>query len=224
MQETIADRVRKLRDERNISDREVERLAGLGESTVSKLLKNPDQSPTQRTVASLARAFNVSESWLWTGQVTGDVALPSTRPAPELPARESMPNDVPVMGTAAGNHLRGAFKIGSDPVDWVRRPPALSRNREAYALYVEGSSMEPQFFAGDLIFINPNRPARPGDVVVVQVVDQDGGAEGTLGIYKKRTEAAVVIGKRNPASEVEIRRSGELRIHKVLTNNELFGV
>lgn len=226
MSETIHDRVQQLIEARGVSTREAERMSGLGDGTISKILKNRDQYPHARTVGAIAKAFGVTEYWLSSG---ADAPAPDVRgygpgSAPPIPTRDEMPNDVPVMGTAAGSHLRGAFKLGSDPVDWVRRPPALMRNKDAYALYVENTSMEPQYFAGDLIFVNPTRPARIGDIVVVQVVDDDGGSEGTLGIFLKRTETVVVIGKRNPPAEVEIKRTATIRVHKVMSNNELFGI
>lgn len=154
--------------------------------------------------------------------------LPSgdTRPADvQLPARFTMPNDIPVRGTAAGSHLKGAFQLTSDEIDYVRRPPALAAAKGIYALYVEGSSMEPQYFPGDLIYINPNKPPRFGDAVVVQCHTGEGDSiEATLGILAKRTAETLVITKRNPAADVELDRKYIIDIHKVLTINELFGV
>jgi phage repressor protein C with HTH and peptisase S24 domain len=136
-----------------------------------------------------------------------------------------MPLDVPVMGTAAGSHLRGAFQFEGGIVDYVRRPPALVGAKEIYGLYVEGSSMEPQYFPGDLIYVHPHRPPRTGDIVVVQCRNgEHAQGEATLGIYRRKTEKAFVIGKRNPPAEIEIAREHVTSVHRVLTVNELFGV
>jgi SOS-response transcriptional repressor LexA len=149
----------------------------------------------------------------------------STGATPALPARVDMPLDVPVMGTAAGSHLKGAFQFEGGIVDYVRRPPALVGAKEIYGLYVEGTSMEPQYFPGDLIYLHPHRPARIGDIVVVQCRNgEHAPEEATLGIYRRKTERAIVIGKRNPAAEIEIPRERVTAIHRVLTTNELFGV
>jgi SOS-response transcriptional repressor LexA len=227
MANDLNDRLKQVIEKQGLSLDAASRQAGMERSYFSKLFDGAIGHPRVDTVRKIAQAFGVSAEWLMNG---GDLPPPvdvrnyGPGSTPPVPRRDEMPNDVPVMGTAAGNHLRGAFKLGSDPVDWVRRPPALTRNKDAYALYVEGTSMEPQYFSGDLIFVNPNRPARIGDIVVVQVADSEDGVEGTLGIYKKRTETAVVIGKRNPVADVEIKRNGRMEIHKVLSNNELYGI
>lgn len=199
--------------------------------TLRKILDGTTKSPRLDTIQKLADALETTPEWL-TGQ---DIALeaparraamndvaPASVPAPQ---RFDMPNDIAVRGTAAGSHLRGAFQFTSDAIDFVRRPPALLGARDIYALYVEGSSMEPQYFPGDLIYVHPHRPPRFGDVVVVQVVVGEGEMEATLGVYSKRTEKFVTILKRNPAnSEVQIKRESVQAIHKVLTVNELFGI
>lgn len=143
---------------------------------------------------------------------------------PPFPYRDTMPNDLPVMGTAAGSHDRGAFKLGSDVIDWVRRPAPLAGTKDSYALYVEGSSMEPQYFPGDLIFVNPTRPVKLGDMVVVQWRDTEDGVEASIGVLIKRSETSIVLRKRNPATDIKLPRNGNTIIHRVLTNNEVFGV
>lgn len=85
--------------------------------------------------------------------------------------------------------------------------------------------MEPQYFPGDLIYINPHKPPRLGDAVIIQCHNtEDGGLEGTLGIYVRRTERCIVIKKHNPNAEIEIAPELIVSVHKVLTTNELFGV
>ncbi len=129
------------------------------------------------------------------------------------------------MGTAAGSHLRGAFQIETAVIDYVRRPPSLATARDIYALYVEGTSMEPQFNPGDLVYIHPHKPPRLGDAIVVQARNAEHDpVEATIGIFRKRTESAVVIGKHNPKADVELPRPFVVAIHKVLTANEIYGV
>lgn len=140
------------------------------------------------------------------------------------PSRMQMANDVPVMGTAAGSHLKGAFQFSMDPIDYVRRPPALVGARDVYSLYVEGESMEPEFRPGQLIYVHPHKPPRIGDAVVIQCVMADGSYEATIGIYARRTAEMIAIHKHNPKATIEINRSIVAAIHKVLTTNELFGV
>lgn len=199
-----------------------------GAETLRKILDGTTKSPRIDTIEKIAEALETTPEWLLGQGETQNQAerASDVRPASaSLPSRRDMPDDVPVRGTAAGSHLRGAFQITGDAVDWVRRPPALMGARDIYALYVEGTSMEPQYFPGDLIYVHPNKPARIGDAIVVQAsVNGDDETEATLGIFLKRTEQYVVIQKRNPDAQIQIKRETVKFIHKVLTVNELFGV
>lgn len=237
MTETMQARIEKLLTDRGISIAEAERKSGLNKDTLRKLLRNPDQMPNTRTLSAIAAGLGVTQAWLLTGggdQVDAEAAQqtsPMNGPngdrifAPPLPQRQEMPNDVPVYGTAAGSHLRGAFQFEGGVIDYVRRPPALMGARDIYALFVEGTSMEPQFHPGDLIYVHPHKPPRLGDAIVVQSHgDANQPKEATLGVYVRRTEKHIVISKHNPKAEIQILRNAETVIHKVLTLNELFGV
>ena len=146
------------------------------------------------------------------------------RPADvELPSRSAMPQDVPVLGTAAGSE-EGAFQIDG-VVEYVRRPPGMMGVRDLYAIYVVNSSMEPEHHPGDLRFVHPGRPVRIGDTVVVQTKV---GEHGTVQAYIKRlarlTPDSVVLVQHNPPTTIEIKRPYVLHMHRVLSMNELFGV
>ncbi|NSY21919.1 S24 family peptidase [Agrobacterium vitis] len=237
MKNDLHERIRQRLNDLNMSEEAASKAMGGERSYLRKLLERPASSPRGATLRKLASALQCSEAWLLTGAdepsiVTASTPLTSmpkvfanTNTPPEAPAPETS-MDIPVMGTAAGSHVRGAFQLEGGIVDYVRRPHALAGARDIYALYVEGSSMEPQYFAGDLIYVNPHRPARPGDIVVVQSrMAKHSDNEASLGIYVRQTEKILVLGKRNPVgSEVELNRDYVTAIHKVLTINELFGV
>lgn len=198
----------------------VSEAAGLNKDTLGKLVKNPNQAPSPQTLRKLASYFNVSSIWL------ADGGSPATDEISA--AKKSLSNTdsiaVPVMGTVAGSLSKGAFKFEGGAVDYVPRPPALPTARDIYALYVEGDSMEPQYFAGQIVYVSPHRPAREGDIVVVQAIyTANGTEEASLGILRKPTEKMFVIGKRNPAANVEFPKSFVRAVHRVFTYNELFG-
>ncbi len=190
-----------------------------------KILDGTTRNPRIDTIQKLAVALETSPEWLMgTSNETNAEANGSDDAdkksaavsAPEFPVRHSMPLDVPVMGTAAGSLLRGAFQLEGGIVDYARRPPALTEARDIYALYVEGSSMEPQYFPGDLIYVSPHKPARPGDIVVVQCRNGEYDIhEATLGVYRKKSAEGVVIAKRNPAgTEVTIVHAHVKAVHR----------
>jgi phage repressor protein C with HTH and peptisase S24 domain len=226
MSETLHDRVRKRLEELNLTPAAASLKGGLSKEMLRKLLGNPDALPSGKSLTALAGALEVSEQWLLHGgdnvpAVKTDVRAASSTP----PLRHEMANDVPVRGTAAGSHLRGAFQLSADTIDFARRPPTLTNVANLYALYVEGTSMEPQYNPGDLLFIHPDKPARIGDAVVVQCqIGPEGPTEATIGILSRRSAEKVTIRKHNPPAEIDLPRETVLSIHKVLTNNEIYGV
>jgi transcriptional regulator with XRE-family HTH domain len=48
-------------------------------------------------------------------------------------------------------------------------PPQLENVPGARALYVRGRAMEPRYYPGELVYINPTRPPNPGDFVLALV-------------------------------------------------------
>ncbi|NTF32330.1 LexA family transcriptional regulator [Rhizobium skierniewicense] len=195
--------------------------------TIRKILDGTTRNPRVDTLQKIATVLETTPEWLQGAELaaTGPMGDATAAIVSPPPGRQSMPNDVPVMGTAAGSHAKGAFQLVPGPVDYVRRPPALAQVKGLYALYVEGTSMEPQYYPGDLIYINPNKPVRVGDAVVVECKNHaEDGHEGTIGVYVKRNEHHVTIHKHNPYADVDILRETVLSVHKVLTLNEIFGV
>jgi phage repressor protein C with HTH and peptisase S24 domain len=226
MSETLHDRIRKRLEELDLTPAAASLKARLSKEMLRKLLGNPDAMPSGKSLTALASALEVSEQWLLSGGETPPTVKTDVRRASSTPPlRHEMPNDVPVRGTAAGSHLRGAFQITADHVDFVRRPPTLTNVLNLYSLYVEGTSMEPQYAPGDLLFIHPDKPARVGDAVVIQCqIDPEGAMEATIGILSRRSAERVTIRKHNPPAEIDIPRETILSIHKVLTNNEIYGI
>lgn len=198
--------------------------------TIRSWFRNPESSPRIDTLAKVAAELQTTPEWLLGRSDTTDRPQPpagNVRAAHiGMPAREAMPADVPVMGTAAGSLLSGSFQLQGGVIDYVRRPPALSGTRDIYALFVEGSSMEPRYFPGDLVYVNPHKPPRINDVVIVQEADGDPtSVKASIGVLQKRANGAVTLLKHNPAgSEITIEMNRVVAIHRVLTSNELFGV
>jgi transcriptional regulator with XRE-family HTH domain len=227
MKEDLKERLRQVIERKKLSMQEASLQAGLERSYLSKLFDGSIGSPTVKTIQKLADGLEVTSDWLVNGIEAAPIMDARDRGpdnASVLPYRDEMPNDVPVRGTAAGSHVKGAFQVTNDIIDYVRRPPALMGARDIYALYVEGESMAPEFHPAQIIFIHPNKPVRVGDAVVVNTSYHDGEYEGTIGIYRRRDEHWIVIGKHNPPAEVKIRRGNDTKVHKILTLNELFGI
>jgi phage repressor protein C with HTH and peptisase S24 domain len=135
-----------------------------------------------------------------------------------------MPLTVPVRGVAVGG-TDADFTLNGDIVDYVRRPPGLMNAKRALAIYVQGDSMEPRYEAGDLVYLNPDRPARGGDDVVIQM-KPNGHKPGDCFIKRlvRRTPTQIICRQFNPPDEVVYSVDEVDTVFKVMTNAELMGV
>lgn len=144
-----------------------------------------------------------------------------------MPAREDMPRDVPVFGTAYGSVIRKVegFSFNGEVVDYVRRPPAIVSGRDVYAIYVLGESMVPAFYPADLCFVHPHRPAVPGDCVVVQTkLHDDDPGQAYIKELVRRTGDRTILKQFNPPATIEIPNQFVASMHRVLRTKELFGI
>lgn len=160
------------------------------------------------------------------GPVPAGPALETNVSSPlPAPSPASMPLDVPVLGTAVGGS--GAdFTLNNGVVDYARRPPGVARNKAVFCVFVRGDSMEPRFEAGDLLYINPARPARNGDDVLVEMHPDQQGEPGAA--YIKRLEGQtptkLILRQFNPAKRIEIPIVRVLRVCPILRTSELLGL
>jgi phage repressor protein C with HTH and peptisase S24 domain len=215
-------------------------------NTVTRWVKDKN-IPSDAQINEIAAVTGFDPHWLKTGQ--GEPKAPSVferllkRPRDDaefeaafargmaaaglLPGNDTEPAGdelVPVRGTAAGA-LAGSMAMSGDAIDWVRRPPGLGHVRDAYALYVIGSSMEDRYRAGDLIFVHPHRPVRPGDIVVVQTQTHDGAdIVSWLKEYVLEDAREVVARQYNKLATIRFKKSTVTAIHRVLSTGELFGL
>lgn len=193
-------------------------------STIWKLEKGRRRL-TADWMERLARELGVAPAELLWQQ---SAQTPTVRPAldaPAIPSRMEMARDVPVFGTAEGGP-DGTFLLQTgNAIDYVRRLPGLMNIRDAFALYVEGESMVPWRQPGQLIFINPHRPARIGDYVVVTLRGETDAEQPAIvkRLVARRNEA-LVLQQHNPESEIEVPLSRVVRIWRVMELEELIGV
>lgn len=196
----------------------MEKLAdaiGTDASTINKLEKGKLRL-SDKWMVPIATALDVQP---------GDLIGESTIPHFEDPsAARIVPRQLPVYGLAAGS-LAGHTVMMPDPVEFISCPPALQSVRDAYALIVKGHSMEPRYFPGDILFLHPHRPVRPGDHVVVQVRNGNDQVETATWVKRFKAESGqdIVCEQYNPSAEMHFRRKYVAAMHRVLTVNELFG-
>jgi hypothetical protein len=200
---------------------------GSNETLVRKILAGDSRNSRGDTLRRFAEVIGVDVASLTDDEAPAPA--PNVAPAPGLvvPAFATLPLDLPVYGTAAGSNGDGAFIFSThDVVDRVRRPASLAANKVAYGLYVEGDSMEPQLYAGELIIADPAKKPRPRDRVVLVIARPDGEAHESMAYVKELvriTADKVIVRQFNPARDLEFPKASVASMHRVLTTAELFG-
>lgn len=216
----------------NLSPRAASLRVGTNPDLIRGILRAGDEAnPTADTLRKIAGVLQVTEAWLRGESDTPPLlGIPEAKRVP-LPVAvdEAMPRDLPVWGTAAGsvidNKIEGFHMFSGEPIDYVRRPPALARVRDAYAIYVTGDSMEPMHSNGDLRFVHPHRPVTAGDTAVVQTRNWESDpGQGYIKLFRRRKAETLVLEQLNPRATIEVPLKHVESMHRVLTTNDLFGV
>lgn len=131
----------------------------------------------------------------------GEAAPPRPgAPAPRLSTR-TMPLPrpgavlLPLLGVAVGGS-DGSFVLNGEVADRLPAPPGLESAPGAFCLQVIGSSMEPRYLEGQVLYIHPGLVPQPGDFVVVQCRDGRALVKRFLRYSKDRT--ALKLEQYNP--------------------------
>lgn len=201
---------------------------GPNDTLIRKILEGASKNPRADTMAKLTAIIGPVDI---TADVDGPMPPPNAKMPVEvdLPARTSMPRDLPVYGPSAGSAKDGAFSINfGDVVDRVRRPPALLNNPRAYGFYVEGDSMEPLYRHGELLVADPSKPCRIGDRVNISVKSREhDGAEERMSYVKelvRRQPDKVTVKQFNPPMDLTFAADRIISMHRILNFAEAMGI
>jgi phage repressor protein C with HTH and peptisase S24 domain len=218
--------IRALREKLKLSQLQVAAMIGTSQQNIDRIEKGDVQhsrfkQPLLEALLSLVAQLGDGAPPPVPDLPPSDIRVVDRVPAP----RQSMPVDIPVKGIAVGGDDADFYSNG-ETIDYVRRPPGLANARGVYAIFVTGNSMSPRFEEGDLAFISSARPPSIGDYVVLEMVPgpQDRAGKGFIKRLKARGPNNIVCEQFNPPCEMEFDRRQVLNLHRVIPNNELYGV
>jgi phage repressor protein C with HTH and peptisase S24 domain len=139
-------------------------------------------------------------------------------------ARPDLPHEA--AGRAARLPIRGRNVIGkdgvvlypdgNDVVDTVEAPPGLTAIPDAYAIFITDNKMEPRYEQGEVVCVNPHRPPRPNDYVVIQISEDDG--KTVMAMVRRLVsmdEREVVVAQLNPHKTRRLPRKQALAVHRI---------
>ncbi|WP_296585684.1 S24 family peptidase [Xanthobacter sp.] len=138
---------------------------------------------------------------------------------PHWPTRK-----IPVFGQAAGGlDEDGRFILNGNKVADVLVLPGLEDVKDAYAVYVYGTSMVPAFKPGATVYVDPSRPIVKGDDVVVQVkFDEHEPPYGFVKEFVARRRGELELYQHNPPEGQEHTITFPLdrvvAVHKIVGN------
>lgn len=122
--------------------------------------------------------------------------------APLAPAMDGATKnpDLPILGHVKGGvRSEALFLDNGTPVAFTYRPDDLRGVADAYAVYVVGDSMAPRYRPGQLVYVNPSIPPRPGDDVVIQQTTK----EVFIKELVRRTEKFIRTKQYNPGDTID---------------------
>lgn len=224
---TLQDRITEVMVKTGLTVGEIAAIAQVSSSAVTQWKDGPTQTIKTAPATRLAERTGFSALWLATGQ--GEMLTPSIQTSNVKfsgvdPVDLAFTGGVPLISWVCA----GSFSDAADPYvvgdaeDWL--PCPVRHGPRTYCLRVRGDSMynpggRPSYADGDIIFVDPDRRANPGDRVIVRLDDhaeatfkqlliEDGRkllkalnpewAPRYIEINGNATIAGVIIGKRVP--------------------------
>ena len=170
-----------------IGERELARRAGIQPETMRKIARGY-QAASERLMQSLR---NVEATAELVARAAALAAAPAATTSPAEPAppaaprlREALPANwveprpalvparvVPVVSWGAAGAAHDYADLANQLDQSVE---STCRDPNAFALIVEGDSMEKEIFAGDIVIFSPNHEPRNGDIVVARLAEDHG--------------------------------------------------
>lgn len=159
---TIAERLRKGMELRNLKQVDVIERTGINKGALSSYLSGKYE-PKQNNIHLLAKALNVNEAWLMGHEV-------SMERAPFSTDSRKKGVTINVLGRVAAGIPIEAIE---DIVDTEEITEELAQTGNFFGLRIRGNSMEPRMCEGDIVIVRQQDDAESGDVVIATVNGTD---------------------------------------------------
>lgn len=185
-------------------------LTGYSRAQVARDEKSDDLS--MEKIRVYAQRLDISEETILGLDSSQSEIVPSDTVQMDKPIPVTFPTDmVPILGHAEGSDDAINFNDG-EPIGHAQRHPAQVGAKDAFALYVRGSSMVNRYEEGDLVYFIKGRSPRAGQDCVVELVS----GQGYLKRFEKRTDKEVICKQFNPAKRWVKKLSEVKALHAVV--------
>lgn len=169
---------------RKTNPHELQRVTGVPQPTIHRILTGESTDPRTKTLQPLAEFFGVSVSELRDRELSSAQSDgkpqhfdENVKPAPQGT------RPIPVISAVQAGALRD-MESPYEPGDGyaIEYTDDMGLSRWTFALDIEGQSMMPEFRPGDRVIVDPEVSPNPGDFVVAR----NGSNQATFKKYRPR--------------------------------------
>ncbi|MBD5457711.1 MAG: helix-turn-helix domain-containing protein [Lachnospiraceae bacterium] len=157
---TIAERIRKGMELRNLKQTDLVEKTGISKGALSSYISGRYE-PKQNNIYLIAKALSVNEAWLM------GVDVPMEK---QEVINHKKGITINVLGrVAAGIPIEAVENI----IDTEEISEDMARTGEFFGLQIHGDSMEPRMYEGDIVIVRQQDDAETGDIVIALVNGND---------------------------------------------------
>jgi phage repressor protein C with HTH and peptisase S24 domain len=173
----------------------------------------------ERVRYPLARLLDIAESRIRGSFIMKEIERGLHSDGYDAVITPRMPRLIPAYGHATGG-LRGEIKLcAENRRDDVVAPPVVANVRNAYALYAVGVLMQPRYFAGEILYVDPGKSIRNGDFVVLQIVNNNRNKNdescSPLALVRQQINETT-FAQLNPPQEMTIGEDQIIARHRII--------
>ena len=179
---TIGERIAKILEKKNMTQRELAKMVNVTEVTIGRYINN-SREPKGSILKDIADALGVTSDYLLSGKTKMPRDLGRHKDNFSL---SKVAIKIPVLGKVAAGIPIEAIE---DIEDYEEIPQAMARKGEYFALKIKGHSMEPKFTEGDVVIVKKQNDIESGEIGVVIV----NGCDATIKKIIKQENGIVLM-------------------------------
>lgn len=170
---TIGEKISQAMQEKGISYRDLEQATGIAKSALQRYVTGQTSKIPLDRLELIAKALNVPAAYLmgW-----DDHPMKQRKKGVKIPVLGEVIAGVPIEAI-------------EDILDYEEISEDMAAKGEHFALKVKGDSMEPVFYAGDIVIVRQQPTADSGDIVIALV----NGDESTIKKLKLTDDGLMLI-------------------------------
>jgi repressor LexA len=177
-QENIGNRLKSLRLQHKLTQEEVGQKINVSKQTLYKYETGIITNIPSDKIELLATIYDVSPAYLmgWESSNNHPV-VPSPRKGIRIPVLGRVVAGIPIEAI-------------TDILDWEEIDPELAKTGEFFALQVQGASMEPKLYDGDVVIVRRQSTVESGETAIILV----NGNDATVKQVKEVDAGIMLIG------------------------------